>query len=299
MRLDRTGSVSLKQQTTVTGSKVDQSLEQTKMANVTPTKLTNAQLSDLSALLGEPPVLSSENAENYQLMWKKLIECFTPADLMELLLVQQIQTETWKILRLHRHQALAVERRYRESSQFLAERRKVLKAKKQALAEGLARKTGQPVTEYSMLIELDDNIMSAAADVDKIVAQKPTEIEHNRAMEDGLNFQESIDRLLTSAHKRRNDAVHLLDMYRHGLGQHWREISDKVIDAEASEVSALPEKTRAAEQVGQTSAQLGQTSAQDTHTLAPDVQMSPEERENATANAMPAMGDVVTDNAAA
>jgi hypothetical protein len=76
-----------------------------------------------------------------------------------------------------------------------------------------------------MLIELDDNIMSAAADVHKIVAQKPTEIERNSAMEDGLNFQESIDRLLTSAHKRRNDAVHLLDMYRHGLGQHWQEIS--------------------------------------------------------------------------
>ena len=146
-----------------------------------------------------------------------------------------------------------------------------------------------------MLIELDNTIMSAVADVDKIVAQQPTEIEHNRAMEDGLSFQERIDRLLTSAHKRRNDAVHLLDMYRHGLGQHWREISDKVIDAEASEVSALPEKTTAAEQVGQTSAQLAQTSTQDTHTLAPDVQMSPEERENA--NATPAMG--VTDNAAA
>ena len=88
-------------------------------------------------------------------------------------------------------------------------------------------------------------------------------------------------------------------MYRHGLGQHWREISDKVIDAEASEGSTLPEKTRAAEQVGQTSAQLAQASAQNTHTLAPDVQMSPEEREKATANAMSAMGDVVIDNAAA
>ena len=86
-------------------------------------------------------------------------------------------------------------------------------------------------------------------------------------------------------------------MYRHGLGQHWREISDKVIDAEGSEVSAV--QTQATEQVGQTSAQFAQTSTQDTHTLAPDVQMSPEERENATANAMLAMGDVVTDNAAA
>jgi hypothetical protein len=262
------------------------------MANVTPTKLTNAQLSDLSALLGEPPVLSSENAENYQLMWKRLIECFTPADLMELLLVQQIQTETWKILRLHRHQILAVERRFRESSQFLADRRKALKAKKQALAEELARKSGRPVTAYSMLIELDDAIMSTVDDVDKIVEQRPTEIEHNRAMEDGLNFQESIDRLLSSAHKRRNDAVQLLEIYRHGLGQHWREISDRVIDAEASEVSSLPGKTAGTAHVSQTSipyartfARDARTSARDTHRSAQDSQTSPQELENTTANA--------------
>ncbi len=110
------------------------------MANALP-NLTKTQLAELSALLGEPPVLSSENAEDYNLMWQKLIECCMPADLMELLLVRQIQNETWTIIRLHRHQTLAVERRFRETNGFLAERRKELKAKKQALAEELARKS--------------------------------------------------------------------------------------------------------------------------------------------------------------
>lgn len=73
------------------------------MANALP-NLTKTQLAELSALLGEPPVLSSENAEDYNLMWQKLIECCMPADLMELLLVRQIQNETWTIIRLHRHQ---------------------------------------------------------------------------------------------------------------------------------------------------------------------------------------------------
>jgi hypothetical protein len=275
------------------------------MANVFP-NLTEAQLAELSAMLGEPPVLSSENVENYNLMWQKLIECFTPADLMELLLVRQIQTETWKILRLHRHQILAVERRFRESSKFLADRRKALKAKKQALAEELARKSGRPVTEYSMLIELDDAIMSTVDDVDKIVEQRPTEIEHNRAMEDGLNFQESIDRLLSAAHKRRNDAVQLLEIYRHGLGQHWREISDRVIDAEASEVSPPPGKTAGTAQVCQTSvpdarasARDARTSAKETPTSSQDSETSPYELENTTANAASLPGDVLVENAAA
>jgi len=49
------------------------------MANALP-NLTKTQLAELSALLGEPPVLSSENAENYNLMWQKLIEFYMPAD---------------------------------------------------------------------------------------------------------------------------------------------------------------------------------------------------------------------------
>jgi hypothetical protein len=162
-------------------------------------------------------------------MWQKLIECCMPADLMELLLVRQIQNETWTIIRLHRHQTLGVERRFRGTNGFLAERRRKLKAQKQALAEEVAHKSGQPMTEYSKLIELDDTIISSLDDLNKIEAREPSELEHNRALEQGIVFQEQIDRLLNSAHRRRNDALHWLGLYRHGLGQHCREISDQII----------------------------------------------------------------------
>jgi hypothetical protein len=233
---------------------IEPDLGANRMANVLP-NLTKAQLAELSALLGEPPVLSSENAEDYNLMWQKLIECCMPADLMELLLVRQIQNETWTIIRLQRHQTMAVERRFRETNGFLAGRRKDLKAKKQALAEELARKSGQPMTEYSKLIELDDTIMSTLTDLNEIEARVPSEIEHNRALEQGIVFQEHIDRLLNSAHKRRNDALHWLDLYRHGLGQHWREISDQIIIAEATETTPLPGTTEVAAQHNETSAE--------------------------------------------
>jgi hypothetical protein len=216
------------------------------MANALP-NLTQAQLAELSALLGEPPVLSSENADDYNCIWQQLIACCGPASPLELLLVRQIQNETWIIIRLHRHQTLAVERRHRETKGFLAERRKELNAKKQALAEEFARKSGQPITEYSKLIELDATIMSTFDDVEEIDARVPSEIEHNRALEQGIVFQERIDRLLNSAHKRRNDALHLLDFCRHGLGQHWREMSDQIIIADVTEVTPLPGTINAAE----------------------------------------------------
>jgi hypothetical protein len=277
------------------------------MANVLP-NLTQAQLAELSALLGDPPVLSSENADAYNRMWQKLIACCRPADLMELLLVRQIQNETWTIIRLHRHQTLAVERRHRETNGFLAARRKELNAKKQALAEELARKSGQPITEFSKLIELDATIMSTFDDVEEIEGRVPSEIEHNRALEQGIVFQERIDRLLNSAHKRRNDALHLLDLCRQGLGQHWREMSDQIIIADVTEITPLPGTTDAADQDipmsprdGGAPLQNVQTSAGAAETQAPDTQPPHPDLENQDcgANATPSLGETPVENAAA
>jgi hypothetical protein len=120
--------------------------------------------------------------------------------------------------------------------------------------------------------------------------------------------KERIDRLLNSAHKRRNDALHLLDLCRHGLGQHWREISDQIIIAEVSEIAALPgaaaaadEDTQMSAQDGEVSAQNVPTSARDAEPSARDTQTPPPDLENqdSGANATRSMGETPVENAAA
>src|SRR6516162_6737685 len=164
------------------------------------------------------------------------------------------------------------------------------------------------MTEYSKLIELDDTIMSTLPDLDKIDARQPSELEHNRALEQGIVFQERIDRLLNSAHKRRNDALHLLDLCRHGLGQHGREISNQIIIAEVSEITPLPATTDAVDrdipmsaQDGEVSAQNVPMSARDAEPSARDTQTPPPDLENqdSSANATPSMGETPVENAAA
>jgi hypothetical protein len=78
--------------------------------------------------------------------------------------------------------------------------------------------------------------MSSVDDVDAILDREPTEIEHNKALEAGIVFQEQLDRLINSSLKRRNEAIEQLDFYRAGFGQRWREISDQILDAEATEI---------------------------------------------------------------
>jgi hypothetical protein len=58
----------------------------------------------------------------------------------------------------------------------------------------------------------------------------------HKALEAGIDFEEKLDKLINSALKRRNDAIEQLELYRAGLGRHWRRVSDEIIDAEVTEI---------------------------------------------------------------
>jgi hypothetical protein len=210
------------------------------MRNALPMKLTKTQLEEFSAFLGPAPVLTTESEKHYNEFWEKLIECFKPEDLMELFLIRQVQNETCKVTRYSRHQTVAMDRRFRQSLEFQAQRRKEQFARREALAEEFAKKTGRPVTDFSRLIHLEGVVTSSVSEVDDILQRTPTELDHNGALEEGILFEEQLDRLINSALKRRNNAIEQLELYRDGLGQDWRRISDEIIDAEATAVTTPP-----------------------------------------------------------
>jgi hypothetical protein len=190
-------------------------------------------------------VLSTESAAQYEEIWDNLIECFKPRDALELLLIRLVQNETWKILRFTRHQTVAIERRFRESIAFQHQRATELKARKEAAAEDAAERAGQPLSELNPLLDLEDTVMGMVGDGDRILERTPSEIDHNRALEAGILFQERLDKLINSALARRNDASQRLEIYRDGLGDHWRRTSDDLIDIAASKTEELERKMSA------------------------------------------------------
>ena len=212
------------------------------MQNKIPEKLTNAELEAFTTILGSAPILSTEIGECYNIMWENLIQCFKPRDFMELLLIRQVQDETWKIMRYTRHQAVAVERRFRQSLEFQAARTKEDKARKEKAARDLAEKKGGPVPNFEKLERLEEVVWTTVTDGDDILLRKPKEFDHNRALEEGIVFEEQLDRLINSAHRRRNDALQQLETYRDGLGQYWRRISDKIIEGSATEITEPPKQ---------------------------------------------------------
>ena len=206
------------------------------MKNRLPMRLTKTEVAEFSAVLGSAPVLTSESDRDYNEIWENLIVTFAPRDFMELLLIRQVQNETWKSLRYTRHQTLGIDRRFRESLELQTRAQKEQAAPRGALAKELAQQTGRSETELAQLLYLRGIVMSSVDDVDAILDREPTEIEHNKALEAGIVFQEQLDRLINSSLKRRNEAIEQLDFYRAGFGQRWREISDQILNAEATEI---------------------------------------------------------------
>jgi hypothetical protein len=200
------------------------------MTNQLSDKLTPEQLNKFGALFGPPPVLSTENIEHYNDLWKNLSASFMPRDFFEVLLIRQVQNETWKIMRYTSHQAVGVNRRFRENLKFQIKRKKDQKARRDSLTDQLAEKTGRPATELNQLIQLHGLVLSSISDPEEILQRVPTELDHNAALEAGLAFEEQLDRLINSAIRRRNGAIEQLELYREGLGQYWRRISDAAID---------------------------------------------------------------------
>ncbi len=209
------------------------------MSSQIPRRQSNAQLDALCAILGAAPVLSSENAQHYNEIWDNLIKQFRPKEFLELLLIRQVQNETWKIIRYTRHQTVVIDRRFQDSLAFQVRRAAEQKARKAAAAKEREEKATRPATDLQRLYDLNDTVVSLVSGADEMLAREPTEFDHNRALEASLTFQVQLDKLISSAWTRRNSALQQLEFCREDLGQGWRQFSDDVIDAATAETEEL------------------------------------------------------------
>jgi hypothetical protein len=195
---------------------------------------THLGLADLETLASPPPVLSSEDHELYEKISDRFTACFAPEDVLEWHLVNRLIEEAWFIKRYTRHKTVAVERWYQESLEFQAQRAKAQNARKETLANLAERMTQRP-PEVADLLHLEEKVLDSAAEFDEILQRTPTELQHNRALEKGMLFQEQLDKLIASATKRFNDTIELFEHYREGLGQRLRRVAEDVLKADGPE----------------------------------------------------------------
>lgn len=197
------------------------------------------------ALFGPPPVLSTEQPEQFEELFRRLIACLKPRDTVELILIRHFVYAVWEIERLTRYGTVSIERWYRETLQLRAQQEKLQKARKEDLAWKNAEKNFTKPADIARLVALEDSFSEVPTDTDEIMERRATEFEHNRAFGEGILFQERLDKLIASRMSRRNDALQQLERYRAGLGQLAQKAASEILDAEFDEIKGQLEPSAA------------------------------------------------------
>ena len=158
------------------------------------------------------------------------MDCLGPEDVVQWYLVDRLVENAWLIKRYSRHQTVAVERWYRQSREFQALRMKLQKEEKRRPHE-LSRRQDERdlLADLAHLQYLEDTILKTVSDGDEILERTPTELEHNRALGNGIVFHEQLDKLTSNATKRFNETLVLLEHYNEGLGRRLRQAARKLL----------------------------------------------------------------------
>ena len=206
------------------------------MSKNSNSNLSTRKLKKMRPLFGKPPVLSTERHVHYQKLFNHYVEYVQPRNILELTLLTHLVDAMWVIKRYNRHHTLGIERSYQQSLAYQAKRAKSQEDQKQSNANYRAEMAGFRPRDIAELVELEDADEEVFADTHE-VDRRVAEIDHNRALEQGLAFQEGLDSLLNSATARFNKALQLLEQCRAGLGQLLGQVTDQVVDAEYNEVA--------------------------------------------------------------
>ena len=197
-------------------------------------------IAELEALSGPAPVLRTEARAFYDKFRADFMACLMPADILEWQLVNRLIDDAWFIKRYTRHQTVMVERRFQQSLEFQVQRIKTQNATKKTQVNRLAERMTLNPPEVADLLHLEVQVCDLPSDVDEILQRTPTELEHNRALERSLVFQEQLDKLVASATRRFNETLELLEHYKEGLGHRLRQAAKELLKTNSTEQGENP-----------------------------------------------------------
>lgn len=115
------------------------------------TTLPTAAMNGVDELFGPAPVLSTEDAGSFKLLFEKVAEALMPRDFIEMIYIRRFVCEVWLIERLGRHGTIAIERRYQESREQMLYNARVQKARKDKLDVVTFVNTTRETSRHSLL----------------------------------------------------------------------------------------------------------------------------------------------------
>ncbi len=172
---------------------------------------------EMTAMFGPPPVLSTERLEAFDAILLGLISSHKPWDFMSKQFVWWMAVASWDIARYGRHKKLGIERKYRRRLEFQVQRAKSVLANRKATSNNqTAEEEISP--EFQRLLDLMDVVETTLPDLNEIAKQAANELDHSRALEEGIRYHEQLDNQLNAAIRRFHIAFAQFQQYRADVG---------------------------------------------------------------------------------
>lgn len=195
-------------------------------------KVCGPNVAELKELLDPVLVLSSESAERFEAVFDKLLACLNVQDIVEGILIRDLAETSWQLHRCSRLRTLSFERSFKQSLDFQVQRKKAQQTRKQEQVGNLAEHAALKPADIAQVTRLERKIHDSSHEVQEILKRTPTELDHAHALEKAISFHKDVEFLIASISKRRNEALHMLDLYRAGLGKRVDAAMSEIIDAD-------------------------------------------------------------------
>lgn len=172
--------------------------------------LTAEQAAELWAGFGQPPVLSSENKEHYDMLRNACIAYYRPTNMWHVSFIRELVDTQWEIMRVLRYRTAAIERYYqyrmRESRKAVDQ---IVQRRKEEVRELLPHSHNDFVQERVSDLQTGTAMIEARFEE---LAQ-PDDAKHSLALERAVKFVKELDKSQKNAAARRHDLLKILEYY--------------------------------------------------------------------------------------
>ena len=192
------------------------------------------------ALFGKPPVLSSEDAKQFNELFHQVADCVKPQNVVEMIFLWQFVCATWLSNRYMRHTTVAIERFAKQNREFREQRAKLREQRQSAQVSREIDKLTESPADVAQLVQLERNFEGMVGDTDAILAAMDLERDHNKALAQSITLQEQLNALIVAQTRIRDEALRHLELFRKGLGSLAKETTESVLARQADEHHDLP-----------------------------------------------------------
>jgi hypothetical protein len=200
----------------------------------------NEKLLGSIALLGKPPVLSSEDEKQFTELFYQVADCVKPQNMVEMIYQWRFNCATWLINRYTRHSTVAIERFAKQNREFRAQRAKLREQRQSAQVSREIDKLTESPADLAGLVQLERNHEDIVRDTDAIFAAADLERDHNKALQQSMALQEQLNALIVAQSRIRDEALRQLELFRKGLGSLAKETTESILARQADEDTHLP-----------------------------------------------------------